>query len=410
MSAKVEGDDLVGKRRIGLVVLLQLAKLALDYERARAPHPLKAMSAFLSGQKHNLKRIFRVGFRQHLAMSRFELQCARLGLGYQKRTTQLPWGIPEKFFRLSIEALPTHPLIDAGWLAELAKTEHDASSSAVPALSLLMANDRLVDRWAGVPRFNRGETSITSSARIAICLHLYYPDMWPKIRSALNAMPEPWDLYITVPCFACTKILAEIAREHPAVRFLTCANRGRDVLPFLRLLEMNVFDRYDAVCKLHTKRSPHIKDGDRWINLVLNDLLGNRDVIVNILSKIRSKEQVGMIGPQVLKIDTKHPAFRGGNARNLTKLTGRAALPKAALSSPFFAGTMFWFAPVALDGLRALALQKEEFPIEMGQTDGTLAHALERIIWPLVEQAGFNVDVVSNCSNAVAAPSFTAAR
>jgi lipopolysaccharide biosynthesis protein len=52
---------------------------------------------------------------------------------------------------------------------------------------------------------------------------------------------------------------------------------------------------------------------------------------------------------------------------------------------------MFWHRPAALAGLRLLELHEDSFPLEMGQTDGTPAHALERVICAFVEQAGFTV-------------------
>jgi len=102
-----------------------------------------------------------------------------------------------------------------------------------------------------------------------------------------------------------------------------------------------------------------------------------------------------MIGPQPLLIGPDHPIHRGGNQRIVKALATRASLPITALDRPFFAGTMFWFRPSALTRLRALNLKEEDFPLEMGQTDGTLAHALERLIAPLMEASGFRVDSIN---------------
>ena len=36
------------------------------------------------------------------------------------------------------------------------------------------------------------------------------------------------------------------------------------MLPFVHLVNAGVLDGYRAVCKIHTKRSPHRDDGDHW--------------------------------------------------------------------------------------------------------------------------------------------------
>lgn len=374
-------------------VLLSLTKLSLAYERARAPHPLIALRAFLGSQRASLARLLRLGPRHHIELARLELKCAHAGLGYPKAdaTSGPPWRLPESFTTLSAEALPPHPLIEPQWLSVLASEQPGVQSSALSALHQLLSPESLSARWADVPRIDHTDLPIPGNARVAVCLHLFYPELWQTLRPALEAIPEPWDLYISVPGFACTRTLARIADEHPAVRFMPCTNRGRDVLPFLHWLELGVFDRYDAVCKLHSKRSPHMQDGARWLAQVLQSLLGNRSLVADLLARMRSAPDIGLIGPQALLIDSNHRTHRFGNRHVMQTLTARAALPETALASPFFAGTMFWFRPAALAGLRAMTLQEQDFPIEMAQTDGTPAHALERLIWPLVEQTGFSV-------------------
>src|SRR4051794_24828825 len=64
-------------------------------------------------------------------------------------------------------------------------------------------------------------------------------------------------------------------------------------------------------------------------------------------------------------------------------------LPQAA-PLDFPSGSMFWARSAALRPLLDLHLSFDDFPAEAGQTDGTLAHAIERLYFLVCEQAGFD--------------------
>ena len=66
----------------------------------------------------------------------------------------------------------------------------------------------------------------------------------------------------------------------------------------------------------------------------------------------------------------------------------------AALDFP--AGSMFWARGAALRPLLDLGLSFDDFPAETGQTDGTLAHAIERLFLHSCERAGYGWLKIAN--------------
>lgn len=373
-------------------MLVDSARLRLTYERANAPSILSALGNFILAQADLITRIRTVGIQTHMQLTELELKCAYAGLGYSKFNDSIPpWQLPDIFIKLQANALPAHPLIDPYFLSELSQQQLDSPSNAVEAIQELLTPSGLSQRWQGVPLIDSTRSDNVSNSRIAICLHLFYPEMWPILKNFLTAIPEPYDIFISVPDFACTPTLAKIAKEHPAVYFIPCQNRGRDILPFVHCLKLGIFEKYEAVCKIHSKRSPHMSNGDQWLKQSLHSLLGDAASISNILEQFRDNPNLGLLGPLNTVIRKGEPLHKGCNNFLVSRIAETAHLPNNSLDSPFFSGTMFWFRPTALLGLRDLNLQKEDFPIEMGQTDGTLAHAIERLMWPLARKYGYDI-------------------
>ena len=85
------------------------------------------------------------------------------------------------------------------------------------------------------------------------------PTSWPA-----QASPSTFLSPITDKGEETDELIPRIAARFPRARILRYPNRGRDVLPFVHLVNAGVLDGYRAVCKVHTKRSPHREDGDHW--------------------------------------------------------------------------------------------------------------------------------------------------
>ncbi|WP_241151585.1 rhamnan synthesis F family protein, partial [Pseudomonas viridiflava] len=73
-------------------------------------------------------------------------------------------------------------------------------------------------------------------------------------------------------------------------------NLGRDVLPFLHLARIVAKDGYPIILKLHTKKSKHREDGDKWRNELVDKLVGHGSLHKNHQVLIKN-QTVGVLSP-----------------------------------------------------------------------------------------------------------------
>ena len=60
---------------------------------------------------------------------------------------------------------------------------------------------------------------------------------------------------------------------------------------------------------------------------------------------------------------------------------------------------MFWARPEALEPLFSLGLKWDDYPVEPLPVDGTMLHALERLVPFSVEMAGFTTSSIHDASS-----------
>jgi len=173
------------------------------------------------------------------------------------------------------------------------------------------------------------------------------------------------------------------------VKIVIHQNKGRDVLPFMKELPAIINSGYEFVIKLHTKKSLHRDDGNSWRSELLSNLLSKNCVDKN-MQIFEEFEDVGLIGPCGNVVPMSY--YWGGNAKNVTNFSKMMGVNSQELDHiPFVAGTMFIARVDALKPLAALNLAEEQFESECGQVDGTVAHAIERLISVSATSAGYRV-------------------
>jgi GT2 family glycosyltransferase len=203
--------------------------------------------------------------------------------------------------------------------------------------------------------------------------HVFYPELWPEIAAIWQTLPTRSSLLVTTPHGKGSEIRA-LAGNDPAIEIYESENRGRDIAPFLALLNAGRLDRFDAVLKIHTKKSSHLRQGDLRRRLLYTVLAGNPGNVRRILRQF-SNSTVGIVGP--VRFFRASDFYWLGNRALVETLCSRMQ-PKAPVRPGFFEGSMFWFRPQALAALRGLGLRQADFDAETGQLNGTLHHAIER--------------------------------
>jgi hypothetical protein len=260
---------------------------------------------------------------------------------------------------------------------------------------LVTSHPELLQGWAPIERADPPARPV-STPGAAIVAHVYYEDTWPDIAGVLKRLSIPFDLIVTTAPGR-DQLVDAVARDFPGAEVVVTENRGRDVRPFLDLLESGRLDRYRYVCKIHGKKS---NDGGRisylgalWRRRSLFDLLAGPGIAEAIVRAFEADPSVGIIGPRAFRLPSEtsplEPSW-GKTRPKVLELAAKMGVAPQEFRLDFYGGTMFWARPEALRPLRELKLARA-FPEEQGLLDGGLEHATERLFTTSAVVAGFTL-------------------
>lgn len=227
--------------------------------------------------------------------------------------------------------------------------------------------------------------------RVAVIVHVFYPDLTEEILEYLANIPLPFGLFITTDTeekrLQIEQTVAKSNLDTLEFDVRVTLNRGRDIAPKY-LGFRDVYARYEAFLHLHTKKSEHTNDlGKVWRHYLLDHLIGSRELAKANL-EILSMNKVGVVYPEHLKQIKKHInwGYDFPIAQELLAKAGIIIDLNTVLEFP--SGSMFWGRSQAIASIFDLNLDFTDFPEEKAQIDGTLAHAIERSLLYFVEKSG----------------------
>lgn len=213
--------------------------------------------------------------------------------------------------------------------------------------------------------------------KLAIAVHIYYPEIWPEIAQKLKALRHPFILDITTPPEQVASVESMVKQDFPAARIHSIPNRGMDILPFLSLVPRWQQEGVVAVCKLHTKKGDGGENAMHWRRHLLDTLIGHPDTPAKILRAFVDHSRLSHVGPAIFYLSAQRLMYENGpKLQQISQELGRGSLPQSDWG--FFAGTMFWARPAALAPLAQFVANNIQVGSGDYAKDGRYEHALER--------------------------------
>lgn len=312
-----------------------------------------------------------------------------------------PWfhKFPQRHYILYGEARGFRPNPDFSPSAYLAYNPDVAENGVAPFYHYLLkghSEGRITkelpraEDFPAPPSRPRRFGTVERRSRFALVAHIYYPDLWEEFAETIRTQPVDCDLFITLTYRGdeSDALVAKIRADFPEAFVLPTENRGRDILPFLRLVNAGLLDGYDAVCKIHTKKSPHRADGDLWRRHLIGGILPG-EALPAMLERFVADPEMGFWVADGQHYDGTE--WWGTNFETTRSLMRRLEIEVSRDRLEFPAGSIYWMKPVIVGMLKALHLRDEDFEQEKAQVDGTLAHALERCMGMIARAGQYRV-------------------
>jgi rhamnosyltransferase len=243
-----------------------------------------------------------------------------------------------------------------------------------------------------------------SSLKIAIHLHVFYLDIFERYIEFFDNYSFRFDLFITTDTLGKKEHIENFIATHNAglsvKEIIVFQNLGRDIFPWLLIADR--ISTYDIAAHLHTKKSITAYD---WIGITWQEELFNLLVVPasTIIETFENNTKIGIIIPEIpFYFHVIYPIsfVRDINAQLIMnslweKMGCNKNIDFTNLSTLIFPyGTMCWYRPRAFKSLVDLGVKTNDIPLEPIALQGTVLHAIERLLVYLAWNEGYDYRIM----------------
>jgi lipopolysaccharide biosynthesis protein len=220
----------------------------------------------------------------------------------------------------------------------------------------------------------------SNAPAVAVVIHVTDPDTLDETLSYVRNIRYHVDVFfLTGSLESKAYIEKQLQDSYGQTEARIIASPGLDIAP--RLVDCrDVYDNYEYVLLLHSKKSEHSAALRNWRGHVLRNLLGSREVVESIFEMFSEIPELGIIAAQHFEPMRQFLGW-GGNFEICEELAGRFGVSlKVNQFLDFPSGSMFWTRSAALRPFFDAKLGMEDFVPDGRPRNlaGTTAHAVER--------------------------------
>lgn len=216
-----------------------------------------------------------------------------------------------------------------------------------------------------------------SGSGILVIAHIYHLNqaetMLQDISQFINDSPVNVEVVITTTFDRSSELTALKNQILPNSEIVEFENRGRDILPFLKVLKGKNPQQFRLVTKVHTKadrttvygRDLHEDSVGRFFDLPTTRKLYDLSSQSSFVATYRDL----IFGPLAL----------GKNLSQIRFILKKLMVSRQHLYPTFAAGSMFWMTGDIAQRFVTLDIDSFNFEVEPLADDGMTAHAFERV-------------------------------
>lgn len=242
------------------------------------------------------------------------------------------------------------------------------------------------------------ENAYKEYGAVLVVVHLHYLDTIDYYLDYVKNIPIDIKVIFTVSDLSIAGKIEEKIKSHRGnYEIFIKENRGRDISAFLVACHKEILE-YEYFCFIHDKKervAVFKKDTQEWIRCLWENTIGSANYIRNILHSFIANPQLGIMAPPLpiaFYLPYGYENTWHKNFTNVKELSNKWQLNCNLddKKSHITYGTVFWARTSALRKLLLLDWKYEDFDPEPLAADGTISHAIERILPYVAQDAGYD--------------------